>query len=213
MAHAVGEELVKTARNSASLVVAAVATVGVLAGCGASTTSTTSGASTASAASGTAAPENSPAGDIPDTQVFVPYTPATKLFTVSVPEGWAQTTDGVATVFTDKLNAVRIEMQPALVPLTPDMIRQQELPAVQSASPGYRFGAIAVVQRKSGPVLLVTYQATSPPNEVTGKSGVDAVERYEFWRDGHEVILTLSGPLGADNVDPWRTITDSLQWL
>jgi hypothetical protein len=213
MAHAVGEELVKTARNLTYLVVAAVATVGVLAGCGASTTSTTSGASTASAASGTAAPENNPAGDIPDTQVYVPYTPATKLFTVSVPEGWAQTTDGVATVFTDKLNAVRIEMQPALVPLTPDMIRQQELPAVQSASPGYRFGAIVVVQRKSGPVILVTYQATSPPNEVTGKSGVDAVERYEFWRDGHEVILTLSGPLGADNVDPWRTITDSLQWL
>jgi hypothetical protein len=187
--------------------------VGVLAGCGASTTSTSSGASTASVASGTAAPENNPAGDIPDTQVFVPYTPATKLFTVSVPEGWAQTTDGAATVFTDKLNAVRIEMQPALVPLTPDMIRQQELPAVQSASPGFRFGAIAAVQRKSGPVLLVTYQATSPPNEVTGKSGVDALERYEFWRDGHEVILTLSGPLGADNVDPWRTITDSLQWL
>lgn len=202
----------KTARNSISVVVAAAATVGVLAGCGTSATSTSSGASTASAASGTAAPENNPAGDIPDTQVFVPFTPSTKLLTVSVPEGWAQTTEGGATVFTDKLNAVRIEIQPALVPLTPDAIRQQELPAVQSDSPGYRFGAISVVQRKSGPVFLVTYQATSPPNEVTGKSGVDAVERYEFWRDGHEAILTLSGPLGADNVDPWRTITDSLQW-
>lgn len=202
----------KSARNSISVVVAAVATVGVLAGCGASATSTGSGASTANASSGTAAPENNSAGDIPDTQVFVPFTSATKLFTVSVPEGWAQTTDGVATVFTDKLNAVRIEMRPALAPLTPDTIRQQELPAVESSSPGYRFGAISVVQRKSGPVFMVTYQATSPPNEVTGKGGVDAVERYEFWRDGHEAILTLSGPLGADNVDPWRTITDSLQW-
>jgi hypothetical protein len=203
---------VKTAGESISVVVAAVVTVGVLAGCGTNATSTSSGASTASAASGTTAPENNPAGDIPDTQAYVPYTPATKLFTVSVPEGWAQTTDGVATVFTDKLNAVRIEMQPALVPLTPDTIRQQELPAVEAASPGYRFGAISTVQRKAGPVFLVTYQVTSPPNEVTGKTGVDAVERYEFWRDGHEVILTLSGPLGADNVDPWRTITDSLQW-
>jgi hypothetical protein len=203
---------VKRARSSVSLAVVAAAAVAVLAGCGASATSTSSGASTASAASGTAAPESNSAGDIPDTQVFVPFTPPTKLFTVSVPEGWAQTTDGVATVFTDKLNAVRIEMRPALVPLTPDVIRQQELPRIQSSSPGYRFGAISVVQRKSGPVFLVTYQATSPPNEVTGKSGVDAVERYEFWRDGHEAILTLSGPLGADNVDPWRTITDSLQW-
>jgi hypothetical protein len=203
---------VKSARNSVSVVVAAAAMAGVLAGCGADATSTSSGGSTASAASGTAAPENNPAGDIPDTQVFVPFTPATKLLTVSVPEGWAQTTEGGATVFTDKLNAVRIEIQPALVPLTPDTIRQQELPGVQSDTPGYRFGAISVVKRKSGPVFLVTYQATSPPNEVTGKSGVDAVERYEFWRDGHEAILTLSGPLGADNVDPWRTITDSLQW-
>jgi hypothetical protein len=47
---------------------------------------------------------------------------------------------------------------------------------------------------------------------VTGKTGTDAIERYEFWRDGREVILTLSGPVGADNVDPWRTITESLQW-
>jgi hypothetical protein len=203
---------VTPARNSVSVVVAVVAAVGVLAGCGASATSTNSGPSGASAASGTAVPEINPAGDIPDSQAFVPYTPATKLFTVSVPEGWAQTTDASATVFTDKLNAVRIEMQPALVPLTTDAIRQQELPAIQSASPGFRFGAVSIVTRKSGPVFLVTYQATAPANEVTGKSGVDAVERYEFWRDGHEVILTLSGPLGADNVDPWRTITDSLQW-
>jgi hypothetical protein len=25
-------------------------------------------------------------------------------------------------------------------------------------------------------------------------------------------MLTLSGPKGADNVDPWRKITDSLRW-
>jgi hypothetical protein len=25
-------------------------------------------------------------------------------------------------------------------------------------------------------------------------------------------LITLSGPAGADSVDPWRTITDSLQW-
>jgi hypothetical protein len=27
-----------------------------------------------------------------------------------------------------------------------------------------------------------------------------------------DVVLTLSGPKGADNVDPWRKITDSLWW-
>jgi len=29
---------------------------------------------------------------------------------------------------------------------------------------------------------------------------------------GTEVVLTLAGPKGADNVDPWRTVTDSLAW-
>jgi hypothetical protein len=35
---------------------------------------------------GAAAPESNPAGDIPDSQVFVPFMPASRLFTVSVPE-------------------------------------------------------------------------------------------------------------------------------
>jgi hypothetical protein len=38
------------------------------------------------------------------------------------------------------------------------------------------------------------------------------VERYEFWHSGHTLTLTLSAPVGSDNVDPWRTVTDSLQW-
>jgi hypothetical protein len=41
---------------------------------------------------------------------------------------------------------------------------------------------------------------------------VEAVERYEFWRAGHEVVLTLSAPVGSDNVDPWRKVTDSFAW-
>jgi hypothetical protein len=41
---------------------------------------------------------------------------------------------------------------------------------------------------------------------------VQSVERYEFFRNGHTVTLTLAGPVGADNVDPWRRITDSFAW-
>jgi hypothetical protein len=190
----------------------ALVTAGLLTGCGANATNSPSDTPTAAGGSETVAPEHNPVGDIPDTQVYVPYSPPSQLFIVSVPEGWAQTNDGAATVFTDKLNAVRIEINPFLDTLTPDVVRQEELPAIQAASPGYHFGAVSVVQRKAGPVILATYQVASTPNEVTGKRGVDAVERYSFWRDGHEVVLTLSGPVGADNVDPWRTITDSLQW-
>jgi hypothetical protein len=33
-----------------------------------------------------------------------------------------------------------------------------------------------------------------------------------FTRGGRTAVLTLSGPRGADNVDPWRIVTDSLRW-
>jgi len=180
---------VKTPRNSAPLALVVLATVGLLTGCS-PTTGHPAGPPTAAVTSKTVAPEHNPVGDIPDTQVYVPYRPTSQVFPVSVPAGWAQIDDGSATTFTDKLNAVRIEIKPFLDTLTPDVVQQEKLPPIHAASPGYHFGAISVVQRKSGPVILDTYQIASPPNEVTGKRGVDAVERYSFWRDGHEVVLT-----------------------
>ena len=70
------------------------------------------------------------------------------------------------------------------------------MPAVAASTPGYRLATVTAVQRMTGHVILITYQAASPPNPVTNKAGTDAVERYEYWRDGHELILTLSGPVG-----------------
>ena len=87
-----------------------------------------------------------------------------------------------------------------------------ELPAIASSTPNYRAGTVTAVQRNAGQVMLITYQGSSPPNSVTGKTQTDAFERYEYWHAGQEMILTLSGPVGADNVDPWRTVTDSLRW-
>jgi hypothetical protein len=144
--------------------------------------------------------------------VYVPFTPPTGLFTVSVPEGWARSTDGAATIFTDKLNTVRIETRARATAPNTMSVSVDELPAIASSTPDYSPGTVTAVQRKAGQVMLITYQGASPPNPVTGKTGTDAIERYEFWRDGREVILTLSGPVGADNVDPWRNVTDSLQW-
>src|SRR2546421_6526246 len=55
------------------------------------------------------APEVNAAGDIPDNQVFVAYTPPSGGFSVKVPEGWARTEAGGAGTFTHKLNRVRLE--------------------------------------------------------------------------------------------------------
>jgi len=194
-----------------SVVMAALATAAVLSGCAASG-SGPSGSAADRGTISTAPSESNPAGDIPDTQAFVPFTPPGGLFTVSVPEGWARSTDGAATIFTDKANTVRIETAARADAPNTESVQVDELPAIASSTPGYRAATVTAVQRKAGPVILITYQGTAAPNPVTGKTGTESFERYDYWRNGHEVMLTLSGPAGADNVDPWRTITDSLQW-
>lgn len=158
------------------------------------------------------ATESAPPGDIPDNQAFVAYAAPSKAFSLQVPEGWAMTTAGQAVLFTDKYNSIRIESHPAATQPTVDSARTGELPALQAAEHGYVAGKVKTLQRKAGQVVLITYRADSAPNAITNKVAVEAVERYEFWRNGTEVVLTLSAPVGSDNVDPWRKVTDSFGW-
>jgi hypothetical protein len=181
----------------------------VLGACGPNGALPGQGAKSSGTAAETTPPEDNPIGDIPDTQVYVPFASSDGSFTLSVPEGWAQKVDGTAITFTDKLNRVRIDARPAASPPSPESVQHDELSSAKPSNGGF---AIQVVRRNAGDVVLATYQAVAAPNPVTGKAGTDDVERYSFWRQGREVILTLSGPVGADNVDPWRTITDSFQW-
>jgi hypothetical protein len=158
------------------------------------------------------AKESSPPGDIPDNQAFVRFTPRAGGFTVKVPEGWAQRTTGAAIVFTDKLNAIRIESHGAARPLTSAAARGDELARLARSVKGFKPGKVSTVNRKAGTAVRFTYLASAPADPVTGKAITDAVERYVFIHKGRDVVLTLSGPKGADNVDPWRLVTDSVRW-
>jgi hypothetical protein len=153
-----------------------------------------------------------PPGDIPDNQVFVPFQSPDGKFVVKVPEGWARASEQGAVTFTDKYNTIRIDTTPAAAAPTVASATASEVPAIQQSQPAVAPGKVSMVTRKAGPAVLITYQADSPTNPVTGKVARLDVERYEFWHNGTEVILTLSGPTGSDNVDPWRTVTDSLRF-
>lgn len=151
-------------------------------------------------------------GDIPDTQAFVPYQ-ATGGYTVSVPEGWARSQTGAVTTFSDKFNAIRVEVVPA--PTAPSIAsaKATDVPALAASAPCFAAGKVSQVSRRAGPAILITYRADSSPDPVTGKVVRQDVERYEFWRAGKgEAVITLSTPQGSDNVDPWRKVTDSFAW-
>jgi hypothetical protein len=156
--------------------------------------------------------EKSPPGDIPDNQAYVRFHPAGADFALKVPEGWARSSAGGAITFTDNLNHVRVEETSAPVALTVRAARQTELPKLTKTANGFRAGTVTSVTRAAGQAVRITYLAEASPNPVTGKSGIDAVERYVFFHKGKDLVLTLSGPKGADNVDPWRIITGSVRW-
>jgi hypothetical protein len=162
------------------------------------------------AAAGTETP---PPGDIPDTTVYVPFSPTAGKYRVKVPEGWARTVSSGAVSFTDKLNTITVQLVKASSAPTEASARATEIPGLQSSQHSFALTGVTSVTRSAGPALLIKYTADSQPDPVTGKVYTDAVERYEFYRNGTEAIVTLSGPSGADNVDPWRTVTDSLRWL
>ena len=157
------------------------------------------------------APEIVEPGDIPDNQVFVAYSPPGATFSVKVPEGWAQTDQNGATVFSDNYNSITIESKPSSVAPTIDSVRADGLSDVAS-DPHFTLIDVTPVTRKAGDGVLATYEIGSAPNPVTGKTALLAVERYVFFHNGTEVTLTLSGAKGADNVDPWKTVTNSLTW-
>jgi hypothetical protein len=163
-------------------------------------------------ATNTAATETNPGGDIPDGQAYVSFTFPSGAFTIKVPEGWARTQQGDATTFTDKLNLIRVEAVPKPAAPTAESVATTELPAIKTGTRGFRSGTVKAVQQAGGSAILITYQADSAPNPVTGKVVREAVSRYEFWRTGKEAIVTLSSPSTADNVDPWRIVADSFRW-
>ncbi len=202
-------------RTRSALVAGAAALALGIAGCGSSTSPSKPSASTGAGSAKAVNPntaEVNPAGDIPDNQAFVAYSPPGSGFSVKVPEGWARTRSGGVTSFTDKLNRVQLQTRPARVALTARAARSTEVKKLAKKVAGFRATGVSTVTRSAGTAVRITYQASSPADPVTGRSRTDAVERYVFFHHGTDVVLTLSGPTGADNVDPWKIVTDSLRY-
>jgi hypothetical protein len=183
-----------------------------IAGCGGSTSPSSSAGAGPTATVDPNAAEVSPAGDIPDDQAFVAYSPPGDGYSVKVPEGWSRTTSNGVISFTDKLNRIQLQAMPAPVALTARDARSTEVPKLAKQVKGFKPGTVSTVTRSAGMAVRITYQASSPTDPVTGRSHTDDVERYVFFHNGRDIVLTVSGPTGADNVDPWKIVTDSLRY-
>ena len=200
-----------SARRTLAMAGAIAATV-ILAACsGTASQTSSSGVPTAAAQPGSAAAN--PPGDIPDNQAFVAFSPAGGGYAVKVPEGWSRASTGGATSFTDKLNKVEVAAVTSPTQPTVASVSSTDVSSLKATVAKFAMGKVSVVARGGGSAILLTFQGDSAPDQVTGKVARDAFERYTFYRAGKRVDLTLSGPINADNVDPWRTVSDSLRLI
>jgi hypothetical protein len=76
--------------------------------------------------------------------------------------------------------------------------------------------AVHVAVRKGAPHgkpgVKVTYSRRSAPDPVTGKRLPLTIDRYEYPNGGKVAVVDLSTPVGVDNVDAYRLISESFQW-
>lgn len=165
----------------------------------------------AMAAERPAAPEKNPPGDIPDTQVFVTYASPSG-FSLKVPEGWARTDRRDGASFSDKYNAVGVTVASAASAPTAASAADREAADLVKAGRAVKIRAIRKVMLRSGPALLIDYTSNSEPNPVTNKQLRLESNRYLIYRGGKLATLDLSAPLGADNVDQWKLMSNSFQW-
>ncbi|CAN5755633.1 lipoprotein [soil metagenome] len=156
--------------------------------------------------------ESNPPGDIPDSTAFVPYRSSQGHFRLRVPEGWSRRPAGSSVTFTSKLNSVTVEW--GTTPPAPSLKRakSRDVRSLEQTVAAFQLGSIKKVSLPAGKTVLITYQANSKANAVTGKQYRLEILRFQFFRHGNEADLVLSSPVGSDNVDPWRIISESLRW-
>jgi hypothetical protein len=207
-----------------------LATTVALAGCTSTGTTSGSGPSTPAAAHPTSAAatvgtpaatptgeqapvpaEKNPPGDIPDNLAFITYTNATGRYRFTHPEGWAERTRASTVTFTDKLNGVRVTTGTATAAPTVATAKERDVPLLARTQPAFELRSVGAVTEPAGTGVRIVYRRNSAPDVVTGRQYRDEVERYELVSGGREVIMELFGPVGADNVDAYRTMITSLR--
>lgn len=62
------------------------------------------------------------------------------------------------------------------------------------------------------PAAASTFTKPGPKDPVTGKRITLTVDRYEYASNGMLAILDLATPVGVDNVDAYKMISESFKW-
>jgi hypothetical protein len=206
-----------TTNSTVRRVIGCVAMLAGCAACGSGTSTPTSRgpatlATTPATGTQTAVPaESNPPGDIPDNLAFVAYRNKAGGYRFVHPEGWAQVAHSTSVSFTDKLNGVAVAVTAARSAPTVGSAKSVDVPRLQNSVPAFELRSVSAVTLPAGAAVLIVFRRNSDPDPVTGRRYRDEVNEYLVWHHGREVHFDLYGPVGADNIDAYRTMSQSLR--
>ncbi len=159
------------------------------------------------------APEQNPAGDIPDTQAFVSYHSADGGFLLETPEGWARSSRRGGVNFVDKLDGLSVDVTTASAAPTVASVRGVQVAELEQHGRAVQVSSVKQARLPAGSAVLVVYTSNSDPDPVTGKQV--RLENNTYFipnKGGKLAALRLWAPVGADNVDQWQRIAQSFKW-
>ncbi|MFN8161705.1 MAG: hypothetical protein U0R52_11760 [Solirubrobacterales bacterium] len=166
------------------------------------------GSSTASGSTSEAAATSQ--GDIPDNQQFLVFRNPAGGYSISYPEGWARSGRATQVTFIDKSNTISIRVVRGSHP-TPASVAGG-LKREASSDPCLVAGKPRATTAGPNRVVKVTYTTSGKRSPVTGKRPRITVDRYVYFRNGKVATVDLATPLGVDNVDAYRMISQSYRW-
>lgn len=183
-------------------------------GSSASTSSTSGGLeqTTARPAEKAVVPEKNPPGDIPDTQAFVRYASAEGGYALEVPEGWARRTNGADVTFINKLDGISVTVTGSSITPSAKTVGTNQAETLKKTGRAVTIKSIKEVTLAHGHAVFMMYESNSEPDPVTDKQVRLENETYIFYRAGKLVALRVWAPVGADNADQWKRISNSFGW-
>lgn len=212
-------------RSSIAVLAALIVGALLLAGCGGSSSSSAPASTAAPSAAGQnqGAPARTPeagppseaesaaTGDIPDNQVFLQFRDPKAGYSIRYPEGWARRGSGSDVTFREKANVIHVVVKPG--PAPSEASARAGVEALAKSDPTIKVKAAESLSLGGATARKVTYSRMSAPDPVTGKRLPLVIDRYEYGHGGKVAVADLATPVGVDNVDAYRMISESFRWL
>jgi hypothetical protein len=130
---------------------------------------------------------------------------------MKVPEGWSRTDRASGAVFADKYNTISVSVSAAPTAPTVATITNGDAKSLAASGRAVVVGSIKAIKLDGGQAIRVDYTANSEPNAVTNKQIRLEEVRFYLFGNGRVVTLDMSAPKGADNVDQWNLMANSLR--